>query len=252
MKKLAKILVTLLVIISIVPVKVDAASLNKTNIKLSVGETYTLKASSGKVTKWSSSMSGVASVKNGKVTALNVGSTVITAKTSKGNVKCTVNVKQTSKTKYKKSQYSVGKKFKAGFYVLYRSSDLLKASYSIYNGKELLINNIVSADEFEYSRIVYMAEDQTLYMENCYARKMEQSIIRTSGVGTFIVGTHIKAGTYVVESIDSEKINMCTIALDWNSDKVIEYIKIGLNSTKKIKIKDGQYITIVGCKLKNN
>ena len=65
-------------------------SLNKTELTLTVGESYTLSASispsnaTPKTVTWSSSTSSVATVSNGKVTANAKGTTNITAKTSNG------------------------------------------------------------------------------------------------------------------------------------------------------------------------
>jgi hypothetical protein len=254
MKNILKYIVCLIVAITCITNlgvnnRVDAATINSKNITLSVGEVY--KINSKKGTKWSSSMPGVASVKNGNVTALNVGKTVITAKNGKGSLKYGISVKQDTSKKYKKQEYVVGNSIKKGYYVLYSSSDTSKASYVIYNGTEKITNNIVSMDEFGYNKIVYLDDGQLLYMENCYAKKMKQSIVRTSGSGNFKVGTHIKAGKYKIVSKGDQDNIMCTISKDWNSDIVIDNIVLSKGATQDIKISNGQYITLVGCELLN-
>lgn len=67
--------------------------LNKTNLNLGKGETYNLTASGSKVT-WSSSNKSVVTVKNGKVTAQNNGTAVISAKNAQGKEAiCIINVR---------------------------------------------------------------------------------------------------------------------------------------------------------------
>lgn len=66
------------------------------NLELTVGESITLKAIStlGDEIEWLSSKPAIASVLNGKVTALSAGASVITAKTSKVSATCTVKVSE--------------------------------------------------------------------------------------------------------------------------------------------------------------
>lgn len=67
--------------------------LNKTSLNLGKGETYNLTASGSKVT-WSSSNKGVVTVSNGKVTAKNKGTAVISAKNAQGKEAiCIINVR---------------------------------------------------------------------------------------------------------------------------------------------------------------
>ena len=82
-------------------VSVTSVVLDKDYLNLSVGESYTLSATvlpttaSNKNVTWSSSKSTVASVTNGKVTAVSSGTATITVKTVDGNKTdtCTVEVK---------------------------------------------------------------------------------------------------------------------------------------------------------------
>lgn len=252
MKRIIKLVVAMVLVLSILPIRVEAASINKKTVTLEVGDTYNIKVSGGKVTKWTSSKPGVASIKDGKVTALNVGSTTITAKTSSGNVKCKVTVKQSSNKKYKKQSYYAGKSFKPGYYVLYNTSDIEKATYAIYDGKEFNIYNTIATDSFKYNAIVEVKEGQTLYMENCYAKEMSEAIVRATGEGTFKVGTHIKAGKYKVSVISGVETRLYVITNSWNSVDAVDSLGLGDNTTVEIEVKNGQYLTLVGCKLINN
>jgi len=249
-RKFNTVLVILLIPSNIMTTRADAATLNKSSITLKVGDEYTLIVSGGKVEKWSSSKPGVASVENGKVTALNVGTTTITAKTSNSKITCKVTVQQTDNTKYRKNSYYANKKLKPGYYVLFNTNDSTKATFAIYKGKEVNVYNTIATDTFKYNAIVEVKKGQTLYMENCYAMEMSQAIVRTTGEGIFKVGTHIKAGKYKVKPIDGADISLYAISKKWNSEP-IESMQLGLNAETEITVKNGQYLSLVGCKLNN-
>lgn len=83
-----------------VRVPVSGVSLNKTNLNLTVGGSETLTATvlpanaSDKTVTWQSANPGIATVVNGKVTAVAVGTTTITATAADGkSANCTVTVK---------------------------------------------------------------------------------------------------------------------------------------------------------------
>lgn len=106
-KKLAAVILTLLMCLMMFPANVSAASekgikLSKTSLSLTVGNTYTLKRTvTGFKTAtvvWQSSDSSIASVSKGKVTAKKAGSAVISAtiKGTKYKAVCKVTVKKKS------------------------------------------------------------------------------------------------------------------------------------------------------------
>ena len=86
------------------PVK-PSVKLDKTNLTLTKGKTYTLKTTvtgTNKAVSWSSSNSRVASVdKNGKVTAKTKGTATITAKVDGVSASCKVTVNEPAKTTIK-------------------------------------------------------------------------------------------------------------------------------------------------------
>ena len=76
---------------------VEGVIINKATVALEKGSTYTLTATvqmaSDKTVTWSTSNSGVATVENGVITAVDEGTATITAKSSNGcEATCTVNV----------------------------------------------------------------------------------------------------------------------------------------------------------------
>jgi hypothetical protein len=79
-----------------VKVTVPAMNMNITAAEVFLGDTMVLYAGNGYNVKWSSSNAQVASVNNGTVTGVGVGSTVITATAGKTSVSCNVTVPQFS------------------------------------------------------------------------------------------------------------------------------------------------------------
>ncbi len=96
-------------------------SLNSTVMTLGVGETAALKVnllkSKDKVTKWETSNSSVATVKDGVITARRTGRAVIRVRTAKGGIaSCTVSVKAApSRVSLNSSSVVVGKGESLGF-----------------------------------------------------------------------------------------------------------------------------------------
>lgn len=100
------ICLVLVMILSLVPLQVQAKStvkLNKTSTTVYVGKTTTLKITgTGKTVKWTTSNKKVATVSSkGKVTAKKAGRATITAKVSGKSYKCKVTVKKPSLNKSK-------------------------------------------------------------------------------------------------------------------------------------------------------
>ena len=85
-------------VITVEATQVTGISLNKTSVSLKVNETVTLTATvtpadaTDKTVTWSSSNTGVATVKNGVVTAVKAGTATITAKAGTKSATCTVTV----------------------------------------------------------------------------------------------------------------------------------------------------------------
>lgn len=80
-------------------IPVESVTLDATELTLEVGDTETLTAevlpenATDKSVKWTSSDESIASVRNGKVTAVEVGTAVITATSGEKSASCTVTVK---------------------------------------------------------------------------------------------------------------------------------------------------------------
>ena len=72
----------------------DSITLSKTSITLTPGKTETLKATASGTVTWKSSDDSVATVNNGKVTAIAPGKATITASVGSASAQCTVKVEE--------------------------------------------------------------------------------------------------------------------------------------------------------------
>lgn len=99
-KFVSALLLGSIVLTSVAPQQIQAASLNKKKVVLTVGEKTTLKVKGmKKKIKWSSNKVKVATVNaKGKITAKSIGKAKITAKAGKKTYVCTVTVKAKEQT----------------------------------------------------------------------------------------------------------------------------------------------------------
>ena len=166
-------------------IKVEGVSLNVTSVELTEGDQTTLTATvnpsnaTNKNVTWTSSDSNVATVANGKVTAVKAGTATITVKTEDGNktATCTVTVK--AKT------YPV------------ESVTLDKTSVELTEGEETTLTATVSPANATNKNVTWTSSD--------------------SNVATVANGkvTAVKAGTatITVKTEDGNKTATCTVTV---------------------------------------
>ena len=99
--------------VTVNPVEVTAITLSQSSVTLTQGKTYRLIATispedaADKTVTWESSNTNVATVENGKITAVGVGSAIITAKRGNVQAKCEVTVNPIKVASIKLSQTSI-------------------------------------------------------------------------------------------------------------------------------------------------
>lgn len=141
--------------VEVYEVKPESVSLNKTSLSLNVGQTETITANvnpsnaSDKSVSWSSSSYSVASVENGVITAKNIGTATITARTSNGKT-ATVEVTVTKKAPIKINNFRYTKDYVCG----------VEWNFSITNNSGKTINyitlkwyNFNAVGDFVYDQI---------------------------------------------------------------------------------------------------
>jgi hypothetical protein len=223
-----RLLITLLMLAFLLPmVKVEAATvkLNKTSLYLSQGTTYTLKIEgSTKAVKWKSLDKSIATVSDkGKIKAVKVGKTTITATIGKNTYKCSLNVvKKLSKADFNKTGYKLDKVgenltayFKDGWEDgAYAYLKLAKADKAGANARKIKIgataNDVIKA--YGYSKLVTLKEYDILY----------------DGMGYYRDGEYhyeVKPQTYMLEyKIKDKGIPDSRIRFYFNKDKELQFI----------------------------
>lgn len=97
--------------VTVLPVEAESVTLNKAELSMEEGDTEVLVATVGpanttdKTISWKSSNASVASVSEGRITAVSVGTAVITATCGKATGKCTVTVRPLSSPRYSIGDY---------------------------------------------------------------------------------------------------------------------------------------------------
>lgn len=132
------------------PIKVAGVSLNQASVKLVEGDQVTLIATvtpsdaANKNVSWISSDNTIATVDNGKVTALKVGSATITVTTQDGNKTATCSVTVTART------YPV------------ESVTLSNDSVELTEGKEVTLTATVNPDNATNKNITWSSSDTAI------------------------------------------------------------------------------------------
>ena len=237
-------LVSTIVFVSDNVMAAGSLQISSKEIKLELGKSkqLSIKGIKSSKIKWYSTKSGVATVKNGKVKALSAGTTTITAVYGNRKAYCKVKVTAKSKEKYSKEQYRFGRKPEADIYIFY-AKDKDKMSCIEYNGSDETYRNIT----FKYCYILQVNYGDKVVMHNAYMRKFKESVPNTSGEGMFKVGTNIRAGKYIVSSLEEKD---AYVEIYDSNFGIIDSYTIGLNSSKAIKLKKGQYIRLIDGKLR--
>ena len=134
----------------VAPVAVTGVTLSKDSIHLTEGDTYDLEAfvfpedAYDKTVSWSSSNTAVATVKNGKVTAVKSGNAVITVKTEDGGKTATCSVSVSEKV------YPV------------TGVSLNKTSLDMVEGDVIVLTATVSPENATNKNVTWASDDQSV------------------------------------------------------------------------------------------
>ena len=126
----------------------DSVTLSKTSVTLTPGQTETLKATASGSVTWKSSDTGVATVKNGKVTAIAPGKATITASVGSASAKCAVVVDKIVVKNMKESSFKTFSKTATDLMKKYENQvPVEKWKKDPYYSMRLLIDGTVNVDE---------------------------------------------------------------------------------------------------------
>lgn len=236
------------------PVAVKFLKLSKTSITLALGKTAKLMVTinpsnaTNKAIKWLSSNSYIATVKNGKVTAIHDGNCIIIAKSSNGKMaKCSVTAKVDSLS-WKAGEYEVGKDIPMGEYVIMNCngfsiySDASKKSKIIDDGMQNS-RQIITVKSGEYfvvkSGTIYPIATAPKYEYNNGTHYLVYN-------GTYKIGTDIPAGAYDL-STGIGRVGSYAVYSDSTREKSTLIKSERFSSQAYVTVSDGQYLEIFSC-----
>ena len=196
----------------VAPVAVTGVTLSKDSIHLTEGDTYDLEAfvfpedAYDKTVSWSSSNTAVATVKNGKVTAVKSGNSVITVKTEDGGKTATCSVSVSEKV------YPV------------TGVSLNKTSLDMVEGDVIVLTATISPENATNKNVIWSSDDQSV------------ATVEDGKV------TAIKSGTAVVtvKTEDGGMTASCSITV---SDKKYPVTGVVLDKTS-IELTEGDVATL--------
>lgn len=203
---------------------IKSISLNKSSIKISNGDTYTLKVNykpsnvnKNKKIKWSSSNQKVATVTNGKVKAKNSGTTVITAKVDNKIAKC--NVKVSTPLKMIK---------------------LSKTSATIAVGDSLKLTTTLAPTNADNKTIMWSSSNkQVLSVNNGTVKALKAGTATiTAYQGNIKATCKITVQSLAIEEMPSKAISASITTSDYKNF----YITIKNNTDKNMTINNGEGI----------
>ena len=176
----------------------------------------------------------------------------ITHPDTKEETKSSIQAQQTpaepEKTVFKSGHYKVGTDIPAGVY--YLIEDGVMPYFNVTtdaNGDDILIYSV-----FNGNYIVEVRDGEYFKLTSCYAVPYEDapSVKPVNGYlsdGFYVVGTDISAGEYKLEAPEDAIMPCYSIYNDLRQDDLEDFGVI--ESNQYIKVKDGQYLKLTGCKL---
>ena len=200
------------------PIAVTSVTLNSTSMELVEGTTQTLVATvspsnaENQKVIWSSNNSSVASVTDGVVTAIKVGTATITVKTDDGNKTATCNVTVVAKE------------------IPVTSVSLDQTEIELMEGDELSLTATVKPENATNKNVTWTSSDERI------------AAVNNGKVTAILEGT----ATITVKTEDGGKVTYCTVTV-LCSDNNINYIdEYGINQGKGVEI-DGVVWAPVNC-----
>lgn len=255
MKKLyALLMTTILCVLMICPAIASAAVISKEKAMMELDSTLKLKVrGSREDVIWSTSKKSVATVNaTGTVTAKAEGTAIITATIGEEEYVCTVTVVDSTKivptptpvpiTEYPDGLYKVGTDLPTGEYVIFKAPNAENGYMRL--SKDNAQNIIVKDGGFDYNTIITVEKGEYLKITDAYAVPIDKATVKNYGEGTFKVGTHIPAGSYVLSEFPSEVGTYYVL----DDNRQIQYLgRVEIDGSAPVTVKDGQYLILSNC-----
>jgi len=152
-------------------------------------------------------------------------------------------------TKFNSGMYKVGSDIPEGEYIVFAEEEDEDGYFAILSSSEGQFSNIIANDNFSYNSIINIKPGTYLELVDAVAVPIsEVTDLDTSGEGMFKVGLHIQPGEYklIAETEESGYYEVTS-----NSSHKFNSIVSNANfkNSAYVTVRDGQYLTLVDCKI---
>ncbi len=207
---------------------------------------------------WTSDNTDVARVdEHGNITGLSNGQSKITFTDNKEFEKTFIIGVESNTKEYYNELYIVAEKYDdetdidgtiaPGVYIVMATED--DANITIESGNEENILGIKYNSDVKYNTIISVDENDRIRQHGCKIVSLDTEL-DTTGSGVFLVGTHVPAGEYVVET-DNSLDGTVEIYEDYDYADCIAALPVEQDSPQHVSLADGNVIVLNGCKLSN-
>lgn len=231
--------------------KAHGADLSTTDVTLNIGDITTVTVFDDVDGYWVSDKPNVATVEDGVIKGLSAGDAIISY-VEYGDIRTDVKVTVVdNKVLPKFKEYIISETSKEenslrpGKYVIVADRGKFgnyTISYTDSNMGYMSSANILT------NNIVDLEDGSKLNVENCSVYSLESIKLNTSSSGSFIVGQHISAGTYVIET-DNCDVGQYILYKNVDKNEILESYHIKQDTPYTVRLYDGEYIELNGLKL---
>lgn len=158
------------------------------------------------------------------------------------NVSSSIEISDTSSESqtYSSGMYKVGTDIPSGEYVVFAKSGTGYFCVSSDSNQ----NDITFNDNFEYNSIITVEDGEYLDLSRCYAVPLsDDPDVELGGSGMFLVGTHIPAGEYKIDS--GNEYGYYCIYSSSRQDHIIA--NDNFTGTTYVTVDNGQYLEFSRC-----
>lgn len=228
-----------------------AANLSNTEVTLNVGDVTTVTVFDKVEGYWTSDKPDVATVENGVIRGLSAGDAIVSF-VEYGDIRNDIKVSVVDTKAIKQfDTYSVTNNIvkendlKPGKYVIKAQ----RGKFGTYTVSQVTENiGFMESSNIWTNAVVNLEEGYEIKLDNCLLYSLESIKLNTSSSGAFIVGQHIPAGTYVIET-DNCDVGQYILYKDANKDEINEAYNIKQDTPYSIRLYEGEYIELDGLKL---
>lgn len=229
----------------------NAVSLSSTEVTLNVGDVTTVTVFEDVDGYWISDKPDVAAVENGVIRGLSAGDAIVSF-VEQGDIKNEVKVSVVDTKAIKQfNSYNIKNTpvkeddLKPGRYVVKAE----RGKFGTYTIKLIDANiGYMQSGSVLTNTVVDLKENYNIELSGCLLYSLESIKLNTSSQGSFIVGQHIPAGTYIIET-DNCDVGQYILYKDASKSEIVESYNIKQDTPYSVRLYEGEYIELNGLKL---